>query len=67
MPVDLVNSILERVQSLQRQLAAAGSTPDLRRLEAVSLNELSDAFLSQGNWPAALAAAERALAIMQAA
>ena len=66
MPVDLVNNILERVQGLQRQLAGAGTTADLRRLESVSLNELSDAFLSQGNRPAALDAAQRSLAIMQA-
>ena len=66
MPVDLVNNILERVQGLQRQLAGAGTTADLRRLEAVSLNELSDAYLSQGNRPAALDAAQRSLAIMEA-
>ena len=66
MPLDLVNSILERVQGLQAQLAASGSTPDLRRLESVSLNELSDAYLSQGDHAKALAAVERSLAIIEA-
>jgi tetratricopeptide (TPR) repeat protein/energy-coupling factor transporter ATP-binding protein EcfA2 len=66
MPLDLVNSILQRVQELQRQLAASGSTPDLRRFEAVSLNELSDAYLSQGDHAKALEVVERSLAIMEA-
>jgi tetratricopeptide (TPR) repeat protein len=66
MPVDLVNNILGRVQALQRELARSGSTADLRRLEAVSLYEQSDSFLDQGDRAAALDAAERALAILEA-
>jgi tetratricopeptide (TPR) repeat protein len=65
MPVDLVNDILERVQTLQRQLGSAGSTVELLRLEAVSLAELSDSYQRQGNGAAALQAAQRAVAILE--
>jgi tetratricopeptide (TPR) repeat protein len=65
MPVDLVNDILERVQTLQRQLGSAGSTVELLRLEAVSLTELSDSYQRQGNSAAALQAAQRAVAILE--
>ena len=66
MPADLTNTILERVVALQRQLAGSGSTADLRRLEAVALNELSEYYLSQGNIAGAREATEHSLAIMQA-
>ncbi len=66
MPVDLVNDILERVQTLQRQLGSAGSTVELLRLEAASLTELSDSYQRQGNRAAALEAIRRAVAILEA-
>ncbi len=66
MPVELVNEILRRVQALQRQLGSAGSTPELLRLEAVSLAELSDSYQWQGNTAAAIAAARHAVAILEA-
>jgi hypothetical protein len=66
MPVDLTRLILERVQELQRQLAAAGErTPELLNLEAAALDELAALFLDQGDPKAALAAAERARDILQ--
>jgi eukaryotic-like serine/threonine-protein kinase len=67
MPVDLIRLILERVQGLQRQLAEAGErTSDLLRLESAALDELASLYLDQGDVKAALAASERARAILQA-
>src|SRR5262249_54439605 len=65
MPVALVRKILDRAESLQRQLADAREiTPDLRRSESVALNELVEAFVAQGDVARALAAAERSRVIM---
>jgi tetratricopeptide (TPR) repeat protein/energy-coupling factor transporter ATP-binding protein EcfA2 len=67
MPVDLIRLILERVQRLQRQLTQAGERSlDLLRLESATLDELSSLYLDQGDINAALQAAERARAILQA-
>lgn len=67
MPVDLVRGILERAQALQRQLSDSGETsPELRRSEYAALAELVTTLLAQGDTQAALAAAARGVAIMEA-
>jgi tetratricopeptide (TPR) repeat protein len=66
MPVALKREILERVQTLQRYLAQAGTTADLRRLEAISLMELSTTHREQRRQGESVAAAEHALAIITA-
>ena len=64
MPRDLVRRILDRAQSLQRQLADSGeTTPALRRSEAAVLTELVDTLLALGDTAQALATAQRARAI----
>ena len=65
MPVSLVLDILRRAVAMQGQLTAAGdSTPDLRRLEAAALGELSTTLIDQGAAGSARSAAERGLVIM---
>ena len=66
MPISLVLDILRRAVAMQGQLTAAGdSTPDLRRLEAAGLGELSTTLIGQGAVGSARSAAERGLAIME--
>jgi tetratricopeptide (TPR) repeat protein len=67
MPVDLVLTILKRVEAMQRQLAETGeTTPELRRLAANALAELATTLAAQGDPTGALAAAERGRVIMEA-
>jgi tetratricopeptide (TPR) repeat protein len=66
MPVDTVINILGRAEAMQSQLAQAGNTtPELRRLEAAALGELSTTFVGQGALASARDAAGRAVAIME--
>lgn len=64
-PVDLVREVLARARDLQRELAkAGGNSPEVRRVEAVALRELATTYLAQGDFVAALEAAERSREIM---
>jgi tetratricopeptide (TPR) repeat protein len=66
MPRDLTRRILNRAQELQRQLADSGETaPALRRGEAIALSNLVLTLLALGDTTEALAAGQRARAIME--
>jgi tetratricopeptide (TPR) repeat protein len=66
MPLDLVRTILDRAQELQRQLAEAGETsPALRSSEAIALFDVTDTLWSLGDVKAAVVAAERGCAVME--
>jgi tetratricopeptide (TPR) repeat protein len=66
MPLDLVRTILDRAQGLQRQLADAGEkSPTLRSSEATALLDVTDTLWSLGDVKSAVAAAERGCAIME--
>ena len=60
-PATLVKDILDRARTLQDQLIKSGEvTPELKRSEAVTLNETSMSLLAIGDTAGALAAAEQA-------
>jgi tetratricopeptide (TPR) repeat protein len=60
-PASLVKDILDRARALQEQLVKSGEvTPDLKRSEAVALNETARTLLAIGDTRGALAAAEEA-------
>ena len=68
MPIELVRSVLEQAQELQRKLAERGeSTPLLRDAEGAALNELAIALQEIGDLKTALEAAERARALVEKA
>jgi tetratricopeptide (TPR) repeat protein len=68
MPIELVRSVLEQAQELQRKLAERGeSTPLLRHAEGAALNELAIALQEIGDLKTALEAAERARALVEKA
>jgi tetratricopeptide (TPR) repeat protein len=65
-PASLVKDILERSLKLQDQLFAAGETnDDLLASRSIALNETAYTLLVVGETPAAVAAAEKSLAIMR--
>jgi tetratricopeptide (TPR) repeat protein len=64
-PIALIKNILERAQALQEQLIRSGATPDLRRSQAVALNEIATTLLDQGDTKGAFEAADRARQITQ--
>ncbi len=68
MPIELVRSVLEQAQELQRKLAERGeSTPLLRHAAGAALNELAIALQEIGDLKTALEAAERARALVEKA
>jgi tetratricopeptide (TPR) repeat protein len=63
---DVVIDVVGRVLNLQMQLAPVGGTqPQLRRLEAAALGEMSNTLSSRGAISSARNAAERAVATME--
>ena len=68
MPIELVRSVLEQAQALQRRLAERGeTTPLLRHAEGAAENELAIALQEIGDLAAALDAAEHARALVESA
>ena len=68
MPIELVRSVLEQAQALQRRLAERGeTTPLLRHAEGAAENELAVALQEIGDLAAALDAAEHARALVERA
>ena len=67
MPADLTRKVLDRAEELLQQLTRAGEdTPYLRRSRSVVLTELARTYLVLGDSEAALAAAHRARAMLEA-
>ena len=67
MPADLTRKVLDRAEELLQQMTRAGEdTPYLRRSRSVVLTELARTYLVLGESEAALAAAHRAHALLEA-